>query len=340
VPSFARRLNLLRSTPLPWVRGAHPLDRAYALQSKPKFQAGWGDESLLARFDQPRPFGDLPAPVVPAFGPARPGGPGIVVRDGTFRAPLAELLPPEVAIGHVRELAPAQGSARGLALVLPGSGEEGYKQRTTLFAPLVGRGFILWLLEGPFYGPRRGPGQDGAEVHRVSDQALLNLSTVTEARALLLGARAAQAGALAIGGYSMGAYMSQVAMAELPFPVGVAALAGGDSARDVYARSCLSLSIDFERLGQGDAEGAARRLGGFFHVSRSSMFPVPNRPEAAVIVGAERDGYVSGEETRALHRYWPGSELRWVAGGHISAVLTQRQALRQALGDALERAAP
>jgi pimeloyl-ACP methyl ester carboxylesterase len=136
----------------------------------------------------------------------------------------------------------------------------------------------------------------------------------------------------------MGAYMSQVAAAELPFPVGIAALAGGDSARDIYARGCLSLSIDFEHLGGGDALAAADRLGGYFHASRSSLQPRPQKPQAAVIVGARHDGYVPPGETTALHAYWPGSELRWVPGGHISAVVTQRQTLRQALRDALDRA--
>lgn len=42
----------------------------------------------------------------------------------------------------------------------------------------------------------------------------------------------------------------------------------------------------------------------------------PRRPDAAVIVAAESDAYVSTDSVRALHAYWAGSELRLVSGGH------------------------
>jgi hypothetical protein len=45
-------------------------------------------------------------------------------------------------------------------------------------------------------------------------------------------------------------------------------------------------------------------------------YPRPRRPDAAVIVAAESDAYVSTESVRALHAHWPGSELRLVSGGH------------------------
>jgi predicted alpha/beta hydrolase family esterase len=42
----------------------------------------------------------------------------------------------------------------------------------------------------------------------------------------------------------------------------------------------------------------------------------PRRPDAAIIVAAEDDAYVCTESVRQLHRYWEGSELRLVSGGH------------------------
>jgi len=38
-------------------------------------------------------------------------------------------------------------------------------------------------------------------------------------------------------------------------------------------------------------------------------------------------------------RHWPGSELRWVPGGHVTAFVLQRPAFRRAIADSLERAA-
>lgn len=41
----------------------------------------------------------------------------------------------------------------------------------------------------------------------------------------------------------------------------------------------------------------------------------------------------------AQARHWPGSELRWVAGGHVTAFVLQQPAFRQAIADSLERVA-
>lgn len=66
-------------------------------------------------------------------------------------------------------------------------------------------------------------------------------------------------------------------------------------------------------------------------------YPRPRRPDAAVIVAAESDAYVSTESVRQLHRYWEGSELRLVSGGHVSAFLLHQSSFRQAVLDSLQR---
>lgn len=42
---------------------------------------------------------------------------------------------------------------------------------------------------------------------------------------------------------------------------------------------------------------------------------------------------------RMQAHHWPGSELRWVAGGHVSAFVLQQPAFRRAITDSLERVA-
>jgi len=37
---------------------------------------------------------------------------------------------------------------------------------------------------------------------------------------------------------------------------------------------------------------------------------------------------------------WPGAEVRWVGGGHVSAFLTARPAFRGAILDAVARVPP
>lgn len=63
----------------------------------------------------------------------------------------------------------------------------------------------------------------------------------------------------------------------------------------------------------------------------------PVRPDAAVLVAARHDGYVDMASVKALQEHWPGSELRLVDGGHVSAFLMHQDAFRAALRDSLVR---
>ena len=55
------------------------------------------------------------------------------------------------------------------------------------------------------------------------------------------------------------------------------------------------------------------------------------------MVAATDDAYVSVESVQAVHRYWVGSELRMVRGGHVSAFLMQQAHFRRAVLDSLNR---
>lgn len=68
-----------------------------------------------------------------------------------------------------------------------------------------------------------------------------------------------------------------------------------------------------------------------------TRFPCPKQPGAAVFVGAQEDAYVTRESIQELAAHWPGSEVRWVPGGHVSAFLLQQQAFRGAISDSLSR---
>lgn len=63
----------------------------------------------------------------------------------------------------------------------------------------------------------------------------------------------------------------------------------------------------------------------------------PKQPRAAVMVGALEDAYVARQSIKDLAAHWPGSEVRWVPGGHVSAFLLQQQAFRDAISDSLDR---
>jgi predicted alpha/beta hydrolase family esterase len=61
------------------------------------------------------------------------------------------------------------------------------------------------------------------------------------------------------------------------------------------------------------------------------------RPDAAVIAGCKRDGYVFNSETERLHQHWKNSTLRWIPAGHFSALVTSRRALCDCIAEAADK---
>ena len=68
-----------------------------------------------------------------------------------------------------------------------------------------------------------------------------------------------------------------------------------------------------------------------------TRFPTPRRPDAAVLVGATDDAYIGKESVTDMHNFLPGSELRWVPGGHVSSFFLHHGIFRKAIQDALMR---
>jgi hypothetical protein len=306
----------------------HPLDRAVAWRSRNSrlFSPGWGDEARLAEFSDRERYFTPTGPIAIEWAPSNGREPAR--RDGTFLSPLAEL-PPAVATAHMRAWTRAGNPAA--CVVLAASRDEGYWIREQVFLPLTERGIDLFLLESPYYGLRRD-GRSPSEI-TVADHGLMALGLVLEARALLDYLKP-QYRKLAVAGYSMGGHMAGLTAAVSPLPVACAALATGASASAIYTRGLLSWSVDFKTLGGDSARERLRKL---FDTADITNFRPPVRADAAVVSGCSRDGYVLPSETERLHRHWKQSELRWIAAGHFSALITQRKALQACVELAVER---
>lgn len=311
---------------------AHVVDVAIALLSRRSkiFTLGWGDEDFLARLQHQVSHADVPDEIVLNWQDVETRS-GIARRDASFTSPFCEL-PDAARIAHLRAITcPANRTA---CVLLAGSHDEGYRIRERVFGSLVNRGVDLYLLENPYYGVRRIPG--GVAAIKVSDQAMMAVAMVLEARALL-GWLRPQYEKLAVAGYSMGGHMAAIAAAVTAFPVACAALATGASASTIYTRGLMSWCVDFNGLAGDPAQQrwAKDRLHGFFDAADISRFPPPKRVDAAIILGCSRDGYVLGTETERLHRHWAGSNLRWLNAGHFSALITSRKTLCDCVVDAL-----
>ncbi|WP_394842018.1 alpha/beta hydrolase family protein [Pendulispora brunnea] len=314
------------------VINGHIVDRLYARFGRRRaglFAHGWGDDAVLARLTSAEVF--RPSPVKLAItweGDA-----------GHFESPLAHALPEAVRTARVRRVGSTGSKRRTACVLLAGSREEGFALRESIYGPLTADGIDLVLLENPFYGLRRPPGQDGANLRTVAEHALMNIAIVAEAHALLEALRAEGYERLGIAGYSMGGYMAALTAVFTEAPLAVAALAAGSSPAPVFTRGGLSHSIDFARLGASmlDDAAARKKLFALFDMARITQWPAPVHAESTILLACRRDGYVPASETRALHAHWPKSVLRWVDAGHISALFTERRALRAAVRDAFAR---
>jgi pimeloyl-ACP methyl ester carboxylesterase len=316
------------------IAGVHPLDvfAAWLTCGSKLFSRGWGDESLLAELLERGSFARPPGPISVEWSTAE-GADKKVQRDGTFTSPLSAL-PKEASTVHVRAWSQAGNTAAWV--ILAASRDEGYKMRERIFGALVRQGLDLYFPENPFYGLRRTT--PSASLATFSDQALMNLGMVWEARALVEYLRNWYQ-KVGVAGYSMGGHMAAITAAVCPFPIACAALATGASAAPIYTQGLLSWSIDLAALAgetglQSEANERLRRLIG---ASDLTQYAPPLRTDAAVLVGCARDGYVLCKEIERLHKYWPGSELRWLQRGHVTAVIRGGNFLRRAVADATDR---
>lgn len=317
----------------------HPLDRLLGLlvPRRSLFRDGWGDGDLLGALDLAG-LAAPPSPAEVAWGAARREG-GLLVQDGRFESP-ERRLPPAVRGARVRRLRPAAGGPRGTVLLLAASGDQGYAARTLLARPLVARGLTALLLENPYYGSRRPPGQRGFAVRTVADFALMAFAAVTEAKALLAAARAEGAGPVGVAGYSMGGNLAAVVAAALPFEVAAVPMAPSATPAPVFTEGVLRACPDLAALandGEG-GEAARARLRAFLAAFDATRLPAPRAPRAAIVVGTRADGFVPPSEMSRLAAHW-GCELRWLDAGHATAYVLRRAALRGAVVDAMGRLA-
>ncbi|XP_066488054.1 protein ABHD18 isoform X2 [Tiliqua scincoides] len=66
-------------------------------------------------------------------------------------------------------------------------------------------------------------------------------------------------------------------------------------------------------------------------------FSVPVDPTLIIVVQAKKDAYIPRTGVRSLQEIWPGCEIRYLDGGHVSAYLFKQGLFRQAIYDAFER---
>jgi len=312
----------------------HPIDRIIALAfrrgpaSQKIFGSGWGDEQLVEAIRVTDDDVTPPSPIAVDWGRTDRLR-GLSITDGVFHSP-EDRLPVKAHTAHVRLVAPSRSAGR-LVVMMSAWNDQGYRTRERLARPLAERGITSVMLENPFHGARRVV--DGPPIRTVADFALMGRAAVDEGRALL--AHFAVDFQVGVTGYSMGGNIAALVGALMDRPVAIAALAASHSPGPVWLDGILHDMIDWTALGGPAEAGRLRNT-----LALASVLSVPARPHTseAVIVASRSDGYIPVEAVEALHAHWPGSELRWLSGGHATMIFTQRTQLVEAIVASFDRA--
>jgi pimeloyl-ACP methyl ester carboxylesterase len=322
------------------------LDRGIALAvSLPKmFGEGWGDPDVLTELlERTDTFGP-PAPIDVHFRPGRRRIDGLHVFEGFFESPDMGLpLPPESRTAYFQLVLPRgafNGQLPPVCIHLAGSGDATYTGRRILSAPLArSKGIGALILQNPYYGERKPADQYGTKLNRVTDQFLMNIATIEEARSLLRWLREDGYPYVGITGYSMGGYVSALTAQLTDFPIAAIPCAAGNTVIDPVVFSPLSRIYDWEQLQRElDEEMSARELMaeimGRFAIDRHGDL---KHPELAVLLGSIRDEFIPPGEVVALHNHWSGSELRWIDAGHTTGWALHGEEIRDAIATAFRR---
>jgi pimeloyl-ACP methyl ester carboxylesterase len=306
------------------------LDRTYAAWSNRRlfFRQGWGDLALLEEVLHRAGPADPVQAVSIAW--EEPGEwDGALVKQGCFPSPyLRPGFPVESRTGWVEMVLPRDWSQRTpVCLHFAATGDEGFERRRKALAfPLLRHGIGSLILENPYYGRRRPPGQHSKMLNLFTDLWLMAGATITEGRSLLDWLRREGFERLGVCGISMGGSMAATVAALWPEPLAVTALITPHSAAAVFTEGILKHYCAWEVLNRqlGVSGSAMTKMREFLDHTDLRRLPPLLRPEAAFLVGARADAYISRESVENVHRHWPGSTLTWVGSGHVGAFLFHR----------------
>ncbi|XP_039126241.1 protein ABHD18 [Dioscorea cayenensis subsp. rotundata] len=273
------------------------------------------------------------------------------LREGVFKTPcderLLSTLSPENHNARVAFLLPKNVPPQKMACVvhLAGTGDHTFERRLRLGGPLVKENIATMVLESPFYGLRRPSMQRGAKLLCVSDLLLLGRVTIEEARCLLHWLEIEEGfGKTGICGLSMGGVHAAMVGSLHPTPIATLPFLSPHSAVVAFCEGVLKHATAWEALREDAAqkvdmtlEQVRERLRSVLSLTDVTRFPIPKNPQAVIFVAATDDGYIPKHSVLELQRAWPGSEVRWVTGGHVSSFLLHNDAFRKAIVDGLDR---
>ncbi|MHB1586270.1 MAG: alpha/beta hydrolase family protein [Acidiferrobacteraceae bacterium] len=303
------------------------------------FSGGWGSDVAIKAVVGDYTSQMQPIPISVEWDEPILSGNGLTECHGHFAAPrYAAHLPIEARTVYIKRIWPTDAVSPPLVVHLPTTREEGFSGRDRTAAELACHGIGSVLIEGAFLGRRRPASQSTATLLHLSDFFLLCGSAIEESRSLLAWLAAEGTSKLCVAGVSKGGYIAAAAGAKMPFPVAVATIVAPESGRDVFIRGLTYDRCDWRALRSTAPKGKSldAQITALFEQTALSRLAAPSPRTPIIAVGAHKDRFVPPEAYRTLHSAWPTVELRWLPGGHISAI-AERSHLIDAVCDAVDR---
>ena len=296
----------------------------------PVFADGWGDQPTLSRLRN-EALEIAPIPDIDISWSAPVERRKVRLTRGNFPSPRAELLPPASRLATVLRVDPLV-ELQGTCVLMASFNDHGFATRLNLATRLSDHGIASIILENPYYGERRP--SSGQPLRTVVDFFSMGASAVLESRAILNVMKKELSTPVGVAGYSMGGNIAALVSATVSFPVATAGLAASHSPGPVWTEGLLAKAIAWDALGgRHQGKEIARVLGS------ASVLNFPPQPHCrtAVLAAPTGDGYIPKAAFEDLHKHWPGSELRWIAGGHASVLMWKKDDLVRAIVDSFER---
>lgn len=280
---------------------------------------------------------------------------GVALANGSFKSPVSDFLPDEPAIRQVnfQLVAPAQDVVDGAiprgipwAVHLPATGDEGFSARRKFLAsPLQQRGVGSVLLQIPFYGKRRLLGQKGYFLNSIENFGQQSLGAVTEASAIASWLREQSSGPVVFTGISYGGAMAALTSAMTDIDHATVTMVPSHSPAPPFVEGKLASSVAFGAFSGGRGE-VAQLLSEMDVVQvldqHRTSGNVADSKRVYIQLTARHDAYVPYHSGVTLSKAMRGakgtvaSELHLLPGGHVSAVMFNRDRYQDAILKGIE----
>lgn len=261
--------------------------------------------------------------------------------EGSFRSAFAvDYLPQESHLSRFKILAPDENIFdHPLCLLFAMTGDQGFSYRRTHYAlPLLKKGIGSVLLENPLYGARRPAYQQDYFFVSVTDMVAMALAAVEEGVTLIRWLKEQQGVPyLGVAGLSQAAMMAGAVAAVTPFPIAAVCSLVAHSPEVILCDGLLRKFVNWEALkGTTQAEIQYQLIQAFRSTDLTKLRR-PAYPEATLLQGAYNDFVAPRYSVKMIHRLWPGSELRWLPGTHLTSLALHKKSFVNLIVEAFKR---